>query len=706
MAAPLRIDELTATSSVSAGSIIATITGGNTRRTTVGDIITTAATFTQSGTGAVVRTVAAKARDTIHAKDFGWIGDGTSHPLSGIYGSLAAAQADYPHVTSLSQEIDWAALQAAINLFSNGRAATAAGQIEIEGVGLINEYLVYGGSAAYSLNMIGKDGGSGGIAQGTALKWTGTVGKSMLVFMGASRGEIKGINLWGENGVGLENCIHLASNVTVNTTLSAGVSAGSSVVATPASMSEIAVGTALAIDAGGAQFEVVYVDAIDATTFTARFTKDHNSGAQVGGSAGSSGMKFTNMQILVPSGAATTGILMGNAKVSFTSQVSELKLNNVMCWGYNADGSAYSAIRMITGGNVKNLNATEFGAFGFNTPVALEAGAGAITFTHPNIGGTTVVDFLHTAGGTLNVIGLEAESATGHKMLSGGGSGAQACFQGCSWECSAGTDDIVVDYSGPLTLLNNVIMNSRTASSFPKIRSVSQLGQSTPSSIISIGNWYRNATEADAVFYESANPIKFNSNPTGSKYRLFSLNDLGGNSVPWVPLTPIMGPTTHPHAAMHTEGVASGITFDAIGQIVRTYQKVTIPYTALQVAALTSDLKILDGNVRTKIVGIYADTTVAFAGTAGTLLLRVGTTSGGQELILDHDVKTAVVTAGLLDTDLGASITRAAAVQGGVITSWGAAANPVYVRLTSSVGNLDGLTAGSVTVYVIIDKML
>jgi hypothetical protein len=50
----------------------------------------------------------------INVKDFGAIGDGYSHPLSQRYSSLSRAQTDYPHATSLAQEIDWAAIQAAI----------------------------------------------------------------------------------------------------------------------------------------------------------------------------------------------------------------------------------------------------------------------------------------------------------------------------------------------------------------------------------------------------------------------------------------------------------------------------------------------------------------------------------------------------------------------------------------------------------------
>lgn len=52
----------------------------------------------------------------VNVKTFGYIGDGTYHPLSewissGKYLNLAAIKADYPKVTSMTQSIDWAALQ-------------------------------------------------------------------------------------------------------------------------------------------------------------------------------------------------------------------------------------------------------------------------------------------------------------------------------------------------------------------------------------------------------------------------------------------------------------------------------------------------------------------------------------------------------------------------------------------------------------------
>lgn len=70
--------------------------------------------FLQSGIGARLRSVQSKASDIVNPKDFGAIGDGGLHPLSERYGSLAYAQVDYPFVTSLATQIDWAACTAAL----------------------------------------------------------------------------------------------------------------------------------------------------------------------------------------------------------------------------------------------------------------------------------------------------------------------------------------------------------------------------------------------------------------------------------------------------------------------------------------------------------------------------------------------------------------------------------------------------------------
>lgn len=90
--------------------------------------------YTAPFTGAVERSVANKLAERISVKDFGAIGDGNSHPLAELYPTLSAAQAAYTGVgvTSLTQQVDWAATQAAIN------AATANNKaVDLCGLNLI-----------------------------------------------------------------------------------------------------------------------------------------------------------------------------------------------------------------------------------------------------------------------------------------------------------------------------------------------------------------------------------------------------------------------------------------------------------------------------------------------------------------------------------------------------------------------------------------
>lgn len=63
---------------------------------------------------------------SFNVKTFGAIGSGGSHPLSLYYSTLAEAQAVYPHATALTNELDWAATQKAIDT-----ATIAGGQVSI-----------------------------------------------------------------------------------------------------------------------------------------------------------------------------------------------------------------------------------------------------------------------------------------------------------------------------------------------------------------------------------------------------------------------------------------------------------------------------------------------------------------------------------------------------------------------------------------------
>jgi hypothetical protein len=76
----------------------------------------------------------------VNVKSFGAIMDGNSHPLSSQYATLAAAQAVYPHASSLTDEIDWCAIQACIN------AGMEAIHIPV-GIAIINRPITSGATA-------------------------------------------------------------------------------------------------------------------------------------------------------------------------------------------------------------------------------------------------------------------------------------------------------------------------------------------------------------------------------------------------------------------------------------------------------------------------------------------------------------------------------------------------------------------------------
>ncbi|WP_409345872.1 right-handed parallel beta-helix repeat-containing protein [Paenibacillus sp. MBLB4367] len=76
--------------------------------------------------------------EAVDVKWFGAIGDGGSHPLSERFATLESAQAAYPHAKALTDEIDWCAIQAAIEYVKTGSAPTTRVYIP-KGTYLVNQ---------------------------------------------------------------------------------------------------------------------------------------------------------------------------------------------------------------------------------------------------------------------------------------------------------------------------------------------------------------------------------------------------------------------------------------------------------------------------------------------------------------------------------------------------------------------------------------
>jgi hypothetical protein len=149
-----------------------------------------------------------------------------------------------------------------------------------------------------------------------------------------------------------------------------------------------------------------------------------------------------------------------------------------------------------------------------------------------------------------------------------------------------------------------------------------------------------------------------------------------------------------------TAGGATGFTLNDPGSVRKLTYKCTTTFAAFSAAALTADKVIATLPAKARVVAVYADTTIKYIGGAvATCTLRLGSTAGGVEVLASHDVFTAAVTKGLADADLGTSLVRAAAIQGGYMPSF-TATTALTARITTTGANTNALTQGSTTWYI------
>ncbi len=103
---------------------------------------------------------------------------GLSKPLSNYYSTLAAAQVDYPFVSALTDELDWAGFQACLNALSkNQQSATtnfSSGAIKLSRTVYMVNYGLVG--HVYQLSIEGTMAGWNAIASGSSIQYNGTAG--------------------------------------------------------------------------------------------------------------------------------------------------------------------------------------------------------------------------------------------------------------------------------------------------------------------------------------------------------------------------------------------------------------------------------------------------------------------------------------------------------------------------------------------------
>lgn len=496
-------------------------------------------------------------------------------------------------------------------------------------------------------------------------------------------------NVTGSAACGIKNSA-VRVPIMAHTTLSSGVTAGSSITVTPVSIANIAVGQPLFIGSltPNTLSEVVYPTSVSASTFVATLVYAHDAGESVM--------------------TAVSGVLIGNVTANATDQVSETVIEDYNGLGYAADNTTdltYSTLRYIEGGNVKNHTLTRPRFSGSKYGIAFENSTGTVVIDAAQ-GVATLADLLLLGTAEFTVTGLETEDAGARMLIGQAGSTniGSITLIGCSWEGSAPADDYIIKYAATLTMIGCRFDNTRTGASVPKIQAATYFDPDSFASgnIVSIGNFFNNATDFTPIFYDgSGNPYNYSQYPINNLFlpKLTSIGDYGdtGNLQAMIGSLAVMG------SGPTIDSLSAGISFDGVARVNRTMTALTLTFADFSTAATSLSLTILGLPKRTKITGIYADVTAAFTGVAGTVQLRAGTTASGVQLLVAADVKSAAVTLGLADADLGASITRAAAIQGGYIPNWTAATN-IFCQLVSGSGNLSGLTTGSVTFYVELER--
>lgn len=151
-----------------------------------------------------------------------------------------------------------------------------------------------------------------------------------------------------------------------------------------------------------------------------------------------------------------------------------------------------------------------------------------------------------------------------------------------------------------------------------------------------------------------------------------------------------------------TAGSGTGITVNHTGWVNQQVYKVTTTYAAYSDTDTTKGIVIATLPAKTKLIACYADTTAEYTGGAvSAATLRVGVTAeDAAEILADHDVLSGAVTKGLADADMGTSMTRAAAIQGGYLPSW-TGTTAIYATINTTDANTNALTTGSTTFYLV-----
>jgi hypothetical protein len=200
---------------------------------------------------------------------------------------------------------DYIPVKKCLDLFTNGRGPIKTGAVDI-GPGFAHGTpLIIGGNVSYGIKIFGHGSHARGGFEPSLIKYIGPPTMVAIYIYGCNGSSFENFNNYPGDAL---NGIALLADNSYNQTATHAITAGANVVVTPSSMALLQRGCFLGIDAGGDNFEIVYVTKTTASTFTATFAKNHTTGVQIGGGSAASSIKFFNCLLLCPTSPIWTTI--------------------------------------------------------------------------------------------------------------------------------------------------------------------------------------------------------------------------------------------------------------------------------------------------------------------------------------------------------------------------------------------------------------
>jgi hypothetical protein len=435
------------------------------------------------------------------------------------------------------------------------------------------------------------------------------------------------------------------------------------------------------------------------------------SGQNFGGS-GSSGVQIRTCVVNGGIGTNSYAVRFGEDNL----QVSECFCENVLAESSYSNTAAARVTEygfIITSNNTKDMTFLGCSQIFFQKAGVYYPSAISGWHIWENLGGgNSLVDFYINGSGNLTIIGGGSEGSNKALIQFGGGSNpGTVSMRGYQAELLAPADSYFIEMGQSNLILEGCGFACSPAATPFYIKygdaALSDFSSNTFQSLVSVGNYYQNATTFIPVW--SYGPINSTINGASlAPVRVFSTGDKGGQAGSIVHLPTVYGDNPQKFASLSyvntNWSTTRALPFSASVKGVSTViQKYTIPYTYLVDASLTANFAFLDIQAGGKVVGVYANVTQAFVLGASTINLAIGYGGSSNEFILAKTVSGFTGPIGEADADLGTALARATAVQSGYINL--SATATVTARFTSTVGNFGNgtvttATAGSVIIYV------